>query len=159
MLLLAGCILPISPQFEDSPADPNFAPELVTARPAQGSIVTILPSSPQTFEITVKDPNPGDTLFVRWISDYPPYSVSSGIYGADVMLAPPTNGQPRTASVDVACLSSLSRDRLHPLTVLVADRKFPNDSSATREAQLTAIPDDARKIEVNWVVNLTSCPQ
>src|SRR4051812_5161685 len=67
MLFQPGCILPVSPRFEDPPAPGNYPPEIDTTAPAQGTIWTVQPGEVAHFSVTVSDPNNDDNLFVRWI--------------------------------------------------------------------------------------------
>jgi hypothetical protein len=67
-MVYPGCVVPLSPAFEDPPSAPNYPPYFTGYDPY---IET--PNIPQLFKVRVIDPNPGDTLYVRWVSDYPPF--------------------------------------------------------------------------------------
>src|SRR4051812_16302375 len=65
MFLLAGCVLPVGPQFRDPPGNENMPPRIINSTPAQGSTVTITPNSDQDLELTIVDPNHDDKLYVH----------------------------------------------------------------------------------------------
>src|SRR4051812_34931695 len=66
---MSGCVVPVTPAFQDPPASQNYAPVFLNVDPEIGAVVTR-----SAFLVTVTDPNVGDDLYVRWIADYPPYS-------------------------------------------------------------------------------------
>jgi hypothetical protein len=162
MLFLSGCILPLAPEFHDPPPPANYAPQISSAQPPQGSIVTAIGAS-MTFEITVKDLNVSADLWIRWIGEYPPYSVNSRPLTDDVMISHSATGDPvrQPTSVTVNCLF-LAPLTQHPITALVSDRAFlPRDTpDAGLETLLTAssAPAEAQNTEANWVLNL-DCTQ
>jgi hypothetical protein len=156
MPLLSGCVLPLSPEFQDPPTQQNYAPDIVSASPLQGSVVSTL-----TFEITVTDPNVSDTLWIRWIGEYPPVSSDSRLLAPDIAV-PPFNGQApfSSQSITIDCLSSpLAKLPQHPIMALVSDRPFlPRDSDAGLETLLIGSSSPvAKTAEAHWVLNLT-CP-
>lgn len=158
MLSLSGCVLPLSPDFQDPPAPQNYAPQIISAEPLQGSIGTST-----TFMITVKDQDLSSDIWIRWIGEYPPYSVSSRpLTDQDVMFSHSINGQPLvdSTSVTVNCFE-LAPLMQHPIMALVSDRAFlPRDTpDVSLETLLTgASSSDAQMAEAHWVLNL-DCTQ
>jgi hypothetical protein len=158
-MTFSGCVLPLSPQFEDPPAERNYAPEILSTSPVQGGFVL-----PQTLSATVTDPNVGDHLFVRWIAEYPPYNdIKTRLMRDDFEAVPPNDNTAPFAMpsvADVGCGNLAVQTMVHPVTMLVADRKFPtliDFPNLTREQLLTKASDLALKAEAHWVLNV-DCP-
>jgi hypothetical protein len=156
MPLVSGCVLPLSPQFEDPPAEQNFAPSIVSAQPAQGSIVTALSGTTVAFTVTVNDPNVTDDLYFRWIGDFPPYSDSNTRrLTADTKVSRSASDPLASQSIPIDCLSPLARLPQHAIMALVSDRPFlDDDGTLSREALLTGIRNGAQKTEAHWTLNL-----
>ena len=77
MTSLSACVIPVGPRFEDPPGQENFAPEIENADPLQGGVVTVPSNTAKKITITVTDPNAFDDLYIRWIAEYPPYTINS----------------------------------------------------------------------------------
>ncbi|MEO5768655.1 MAG: hypothetical protein ABIS92_09925 [Polyangia bacterium] len=130
----AGCVLPVSPDFQNPPAIPNSYPYFWNIFPAAESTVTF-PSagSGEPFKIQLGDPNLDDTLYVRWISDYPPFAInvskvlSDGANGTGLAIVPtpkaPTKLRPEIF-FPASCESFSPGMQQHRLVVIVADRPF-----------------------------------
>lgn len=113
--------------------------------------------APEEFSVEVADPNPFDKIYVRWISDYPPYSPlkskllydGSGTPDAIIRFQVP-------ASCDIFQSGTPSP---HRLLVVVADREFKFKEPAQAdnpEYPFESIKDKAGfSIEAGWLV---SCP-
>jgi len=127
---ISACVLPIAPDFQDPPASENFAPIITDSSPALGSIVTAIGGVLPTFRVTISDPNLGDDLHVRWLADYPMYSVNTRTLVNDFLVPHSTNGQPLKQDVSVTNLDcvtyNLAPIAQHQLMVMVADRPFTN---------------------------------
>jgi hypothetical protein len=153
MTSFSGCVLPVGPRFEDPPAVENFTPVIISSIPVPGATVTAVGAT-YTFTATVTDPNVGDTLYARWLGEYPTYSSSSFI----VKNEPPASsasGQPwdATPTLTTSCQDPyVPGQAQHKITLLVSDRAFwdpgaPN-APTDRATLLTTNP------EANWVLNL-----
>ena len=117
ILSITGCILPVAPDFHDPPPAPNYLPYFMSGFPALEEVVTI--GDTQSLMVTVADPNPDDTLSIRWVADYPPYvQATSRILQEQVGL-----GNPATFMLDTRC-GAFFRAPTHRLVVLVSDRGF-----------------------------------
>lgn len=135
--ILCGCVVPLSPDFQDPPPVANSSPKFVLGDPFF-SATAIRP--PQTFEVRVVDPNLQDLLYVRWASDYPPYVEA----GSKLLVTPPVlmgvmagttqdikNGY-TTFKYDLSSPNAMTCRDLsgpdHRLVVIVSDRPFlPTD--------------------------------
>ncbi len=153
----SGCIIPLAPEFEDPPATINYAPYIENSLPTLGSEITAPPSGDVSFSLTVSDPNLGDTLYVRWISDYPPYSDDSRQLGDLIEIAPPADGKPARAPMrfSPSCVvHSIARGLTrHRIMVAVSDRKFLPEQTSP-ELPFTLVPPDAHLIVGTWTLNL-----
>ena len=118
----AGCVVPVGPQFQDPLAAPNYPPQITYTDPPEGRLTSSL-----KFDITVADPNVGDSLFVRLIAD--PDS-QKGVSWRDYPQGPSGTPAPRTLeAINVACgdlAQSGAEDRLgrHQIIVVVADSRL-----------------------------------
>ena len=150
-----GCVLPLAPNFDDPPAERNYAPTLVDFTPAQGFV------SPGPLTVTVSDPNVGDDLVVRWIVDYPPYNGDRTRSFGDDRFTHSADGKPllEPSQRNISCLNLAQGISAHPITALISDRPFlccekASDSvNLSAEQQLTKLRPNALSVEAHWVVN------
>jgi hypothetical protein len=153
MSLPSGCALPLAPQFTDPPAQENFAPVILDTHPLQGTI-----TMSTTFSVVVTDPNVTDDLWVRWIGEYPPFSLNSERLMDDQHISHSVDGTllQSTQSITLNCLYPLNRQvTQHPIMALITDRPFlPTDGDASVQTILTGISPGAQKAEAHWVLNL-----
>jgi hypothetical protein len=162
MTSFSGCVLPVGPRFDDPPAIDNFPPFFRSTMPPQGSTVTAV-SATSTFNATVSDPNVADTLYARWLGEYPTYSPSSFI----IKDQPPfssASGQLWDANpiLTTSCVDPyVPGQPRHTITLLVSDRPFwdPGAEKAPtdRETLLTTNPEGTQIAQATWVLNL-QCP-
>lgn len=160
--LAGACVIPVGPKFED---DTNLPPYIVSARPTIGSTASAGPmGEPPTFSVVVADPNVNDTLFVRWIVDYPPFNVNLTGTPASFEVAP-TGELTRADAVALRftpeCIFNgitrgLSR---HSLTLTVADRPFllPEEVSSD-QGRLDSVGQDGFSVRATWQFDL-DCQQ
>jgi hypothetical protein len=152
-LSLSACVIPIGPQFQDPPAAQNFAPTITDSNPVNGAIVQT-----KTFRVTFFDPNLSDDLHVRWIADYPSYGPNSRLLMAPDFLASPTatTAQKLDTSITIDCIASNLALMLtqHQIMVIIADRPFLMGDNLPLDRKLTALPDDAGRVEAHWTLNL-----
>lgn len=149
LTLGGGCVLPIAPEFED---EENLAPFVVVSRPAFGTVVV---SDQQTFSVTVEDPNRTDTLYARWLIDYPPFSNDTA---SDIKDPRPPLGANRinrhvfefTPDCILHRIATSKTD--HPLMLVVSDRPFldPDSSMVPPEGRLDATAPGAHSVRVGW---------
>jgi hypothetical protein len=148
--LTGGCVLPIAPEFVE---ERNLSPFVVDVRPAVGTVVTDLNAR---FDVTVEDPNRNDTLFVRFLIDYPPFSTE--LTRAQPLQPLPSQGPDLPNRQVIAFQPSCQLHTIsptitrHQLMLVVSDRPFidpaPDSSPATR--RLDDTPADAFAIRLAW---------
>ena len=156
----AGCVIPLAPEFEDPPPRINYAPEIESAIPALWSTATAAPDAEVEFSVTLFDPNLEDTLYVRWLSDYPPRTGDTRFL-SERSVPPAADGRAQRSTVMYApkCMvDSIARGlKSHRIVVLVADRPFtdpdtpglPND-----EPYSVSTSQDANVVRGGWNLNL-----
>ena len=167
--LASGCVVPLAPDFQDPPSVPNYPPYFFNSDPPAAKVM----SPPQVFTVTVVDPNPQDVLYVRWLSDYPPYTQfvtalvqsNDGMSGMSqdpqlggVKLLYDTGGAPGSPK-KTPCNDFVTHGPAnHTLALVVSDRPFlPPDQAPNPDYRYNAIAagnSDVAIMEV-WTV---SCP-
>jgi hypothetical protein len=146
LLAVGGCVVPLAPDFEE---EKNLPPYLVSATPAQGTLTAEKP----TFSVTVQDPNEHDTLYVRWLIDYPPYD--NNIHHLAQESQEP--GMGATVVFEPNCIKhQISRAPQHHLMFLAADRPFlAPESAPDRPFEIT--PSGIYPVVAVWLFKL-ECP-
>jgi hypothetical protein len=147
---LPACVIPLAPDFQDPPAQQNFVPQLLATSPDQGSVVNT-----RTFRITVTDPNPGDSLWIRWYADFPPSQAATRVVFADFGIIPARpDGTVQTTTLDATadCQgdSLLPGIPAHTITVVVSDRDFGPSGAVTPF-------DGNHEVTASWSL-LLQCP-
>jgi hypothetical protein len=159
--VMSACVLPIAPEFQDPPAEANFSPVIVDTMPELGLTVTGTPDGLTTFNVTVTDQNPGDTLHVRWIVDYPPFTVANTrVVQEDFPISPSPSGMPQQTTVPqkIGCHeSTLSALSPHTVMAIVADRPFQPSLPPPAPVDLGRLPTDGLKTVAVWILDL-ECP-
>jgi hypothetical protein len=119
---MSACIIPAGPEFQDPPGGPNSAPFVWMESPDEGRTVV---SATPTFSVTPGDNDLGDSIFVKWLTDFPP-SVSTTVDVRVEELGPSTNGNPiRHASMFMPNCSQVSKVlSTHHITAAISDRSF-----------------------------------
>jgi hypothetical protein len=150
---VSACVVPAAPNFQDPIGEPNVPPYIANAMPAVGSFV---PNDTGAFVVTVTDQNVGDTLFYRWVIDYPPYSVSNTRPQAIGMITAAATGsqQFNPEMLPSPCdLNPAPTIAVHQLEFILADRGF----DATDPKVLDALPlgSDGFVVRATWTF---SCP-
>jgi hypothetical protein len=144
--LSPACIIPVAPEFQDPPGNPNAPPQILTPDPFWGAEESTTADKAVTFTMVVTDVNVEDTLHVRvFIDGTQPLN--------DFASFKSSTGQPLHASVPitVGCgqISDKTRTR-HTILAAVADRDFadnPND--------LLAVMDGGVATPIPWTLNVT----
>ena len=120
-ILVSGCIIPIAPEFQ---AEKNQPPFVTEAMPPVGSLVT---DPVAKFDVRVQDPNPSDSLYVRWLIDYPPF-VPDVTHAQSENEMPPTAGavnEHRLSFRPDCVFPGISRAfTTHRLMLVLSDRPF-----------------------------------
>ena len=151
--------MPVSPDFQNPPAAPNYPPYFVSTEPFAQTTV----AAPQTmggqqrFTVTVVDPNPNDTLYVRWVSDYPPFTQSD-----TRLLVDDPNGmaQRNPEGTEIPYVATQCKDFApgteHTLVVIVSDRKFRPYNQFTGDFRYNIVEGTATAIMTGW--RIINCP-
>ena len=146
-LVLGGCILPVSPEFEDP--EPNLSPYLVSAKPAINAVV----GENQKIEVTLADPNPGDLLFLRGVFNYPEFTAASRLSLSETL--PPSVGRgevrERVAVIEPTCFRDFVGAPDHRVMLIVSDRPFA-DASALPNFPFDNVKPEARVLKLTWLV-------
>jgi hypothetical protein len=150
-----ACVIPVAPQFDDP--EENFPPFVSSSDPGVGE--TFTPGQDEDggarfITVTLGDHNLGDSLFLRWLLDYPGANPEGGQL---VMVAtlPPTKKTDR--SPDRYAPSCSSRGS-HTLVLSVSDRKFldtGNGESVSPDAPRDSYRKGANRMRAVWILN---CP-
>ena len=121
--------------------------------------VTGPPDNPGlSFSVALGDPNLHDTLFARFIFDYPKFGAKSALAGDTITLLP--NGRvirPLAPFVPSCFLHRIARGPgPHRLMLVVSDRDFlnPDRDSVPSTAPLDAVPEGALVARTSWLVNM-----
>ena len=153
VLSFSGCIVPIAPEFQDPPKQPNYEPSFELVMPFGETTVQM----PAMFSVVINDPNPQDTLHVRWAADYPAYTAARSRLLVDELTIPP--GATRKAELrftsDDPCHGMVPGSD-HKLVIIVADRPFRDANQFTAEFRYNLVENDRPTAMVGW--NLTGCP-
>lgn len=163
--------MPVAPEFQDPAQAPNFYPYFHNTEPFHERTVTIGAGYP--FVVSVGDQNLGDTLYVRWVSDYPPFLANASKVlsdapdglGRPIPPNPPTTRQPEVRppiEFMVQCEGFAPGMSVHRLVIIVSDRPFlkaPTFSGDLRYNRVGTRADDlpvTYPIMAGWNV---VCPQ
>jgi hypothetical protein len=143
---LSACIIPVGPEFQDPLGVPNSPPYLVSAMPVEG---THNVNPMVEFNVTVGDLNV-EPLFVKWVTEYPPFSGDSNTAQTQTIDAP-EDGSPnrKLAPFRPECSSLAITLSTHKISVGISDKPFvsPEDPS-----NLFAAGPNAYPRVLNWVL-------
>jgi hypothetical protein len=154
---MSACVLPVGPEFQDPPGAANASPIIVEATPDIGMRVTGNSMDTFTFSLTVTDPNPGDTLHVRWLADYPPFSATNTRLLQEDTVPASTTGMPQQTSVSrpIGCRTSpLSALPSHQVMAIVADRPFLPSLPPPAPVDYGRLPPDGLKVVAVWILDV-----
>ncbi|MES1206564.1 MAG: hypothetical protein ABUS79_11570 [Pseudomonadota bacterium] len=106
----------------------------------------------------VVDANPADKLYVRWVSDYPPYTANSRLLVDDVKGLPQKGLKGTEISFDAGRCEKFAMGGMeHDLVVIVADRKFrPSSDSFDSVFRFNLVENGGSYAMLGW--NLVNCP-
>jgi hypothetical protein len=139
LLPAPACIVPVGPEFRDPPGIANAPPFIVSSKPIEGEIW-----HQNLFTVTPFDPNLDDTLYLRWVIDYPPFVLGVTFPFDGEVIPPPINGTPDTRDHTFFC-SNLREFPSHQVSVIVADRPFAD----SRDLDELLNPD-GHSVTVSW---------
>jgi hypothetical protein len=150
----------VSPSFQDPPAQPNVVPFFDNSFPGLGELV----KAPAAFEVDLSDPNRQDTVYVRWVSDYPPFTGADSKLLFEGRFPPPRDVLVQArfnverGEVDCVGFSPFPPGATHRLALIVSDRPFLNPNDAPNTAyQFNAVELDATVAQMaTWII--TDCP-
>jgi hypothetical protein len=150
--LTPACIIPVGPEFQDPPGVPNSPPYAIAPDPVEGWH-SVSPTA--EFTVTPADVNVGDPLFVKWVTDYPPFSDETHTFPPET-IPPPANGSlsrpPQSFRPECGQLGKKSPT--HTISVGISDRAFVTPENPS---DLFAAQDKAPVRVVIWTLE-RSCP-
>jgi hypothetical protein len=146
---MSACVIPVGPEFQDPPGAPNATPSIASSDPLMGTSTVV--ATPH-FSVTASDTNRGDTITVRWILAYPPWTDRSMVIGADDVIPPAADGRRlrRPSTLDLDC-DRVPRDvstTTRFITAAISDRGFTSRVET---------PDDTIPAFATWIWE-QSCP-
>jgi hypothetical protein len=154
--LAAGCVLPVAPEFQNPPTAPNYPPYFIDSNPP--FLTTV--AAGQILKVQVSDPNPGDTLSVRWASDYPKYSQTKSAVLQDtknVTISAAELGLPFTT--DCKNFAPFAAGAEHKLVIIVSDRPLSTSFLFTDDLAYNRLDGDMKAtfpIMSGWTIS--GCP-
>jgi len=152
--LLGGCVVPVGPKWSDP--ENNYPPTIASADPPIGTMLGLGIDGGAPFEVSVAvaDQNTNDTLYFRWIIDYPPYSAGTIPLayettkpGGGPMVRTPVTYSPSCRNDRISPTSSS-----HRLMLAVSDRPFDQSDESRPDAVTTG-----QLVEAVWPFEMT-CP-
>ncbi len=151
-----ACVIPIGPQFDD--AEPNFSPFIETSDPGVGEIFSPGQDDNRFVTVTLGDQNLGDTLFLKWLLDYPSPDPEGGQVLMEVEPAPTGKVDRGPVRYVPSCPKPPAPPGLHRLVLSVSDRRFLDETkmeSVSRDAPKDSPQVGANRLRAVW---LLSCP-
>ena len=157
---MSACIIPIAPEFQDPPSDPEGGPHLYNPQPQNfNSVVSVINANPQSFRASVMDADTGTvTIYYRWIFDYPPDVPGVTHIAVDGMLAPmmgPINVQIPSQLVDCQHVGAVMSE--HRLELVVANQQFSSSTDLNPTNDLDSIDDPTGIDRGSWTIQI-ACP-
>ena len=139
---LFACVIPAGPEFQDPPGVPNAPPYVVAVSPIAGLTIA---SNDTFFSVTPGDINLADTIYVKWITEYPPDLTNLTKDLSTDEITPSADGSPtRRASIFVpSCTRVNPLVTTHQIMAAISDRKFVT-------GQLLATESNVPPREVFW---------
>jgi hypothetical protein len=125
VVAMSSCIVPVAPEFEP---EPNSPPYIYKADPPVGTkLVQRDATKPPIFSVTLADQNLDDSIYVRWIVDYPPYDSENTRLIVRRTLAASVNGKPQrdeTTTDSISCTLVSKNITAHRIALVYSDRKL-----------------------------------
>lgn len=172
MLLLAAassmsaCIIPVAPDFQDPPSQPDSPPSL--ANPLVNLMLSYFGATislqqgngDTTFSASVSDPDPGTKLQIRWALDYPPYNPATTSVFEGGFISAPVPGQPiQNVSVSQTINCSSVRDftkSTQRFVLIVADGKLA-EPDPNQPYGLVQVVTSGNAVSNDWEISV-NCP-
>ena len=161
LALSSACVVPIGPDFE---VETNHTPWLVSSTPLPGSIITKPQDGDPEIVFNLGDPNVADTLYLRWIFDYPGYDPNITRLYELSPLPPTADHKPERGQLrfrpDCVIHNIAPGTSMHRLMLAVADRPFVDRETAgvSPDALVTTVPAGAHLLTVSWILNMDCSP-
>lgn len=150
-----GCVIPLAPEFDD--AERNYPPFVVTSNPSEGDIFTQgMSAEDREIAATLSDFNLHDSLFIRWLVDYPGSVMGPSQQIREVTLPPSGTPERSTVRIQPGCRFLGLTPGQHRLVMSVSDRRFLDalsGESVSPEAPLDTPAEDGNRVRVVWVLN------
>ena len=148
-----GCVIPVGPDFRDPDKVENLPPFFTGSEPYFETMRT----APQTFTVKVRDRNPLDKLYVRWVSDYPEYQEAFSRILYEDNKNGVTLGEGDTpigyGPIPANCADFRGQMATHRLVVIIADRPFLKPEEAPNTLlPFNAATLNAQPIMAGWTV-------
>lgn len=138
---MSACIIPAGPEFQDPIGVPDSPPYLVAVSPDQG--LTVARDDP--FVVQPGDLNVDDPIFVKWITEFPPFvpNVTNDLMTDPI--APSADGSPtrRPSKFTPSCTRVNPFVSAHQIVALISDRPFTSAGLVTTESTF-------KPIQVSW---------
>jgi hypothetical protein len=156
LVALSGCVVPAGPEWKDP--ESNFPPTISSATPPVGSILGLGVDGGALFtvEVVLADQNTQDSLYVRWIIDYPPYRDEITRMG---LAQPPLPSEDQILRSRILFTPNCTDDQIahgfssHRLLLAVSDRPFKFDSFNSTDLP-DEVPSGNFRVEGSWQFEL-----
>ncbi|HVV52218.1 MAG TPA: hypothetical protein VHO06_21290 [Polyangia bacterium] len=155
---MSACIIPVAPEFQDPPDQPQSVPYIANSMPVEGASV-VVGSQGADFNVQVTDSQAGVKLYDRWAIDYPPYSSITRTGGPVAQIAPPANGGSINSALppfhlDCGINPAPNSNSTHQLTLIVADSPIMDLVLADPNHALDTLADpvDGHVVHAFWTV-------
>lgn len=122
---MSACIIPAGPEFQDPAGVPDSPPFLWMASPAENTTVV---SATPTFSVTAGDYNLGDWIYIKWISEFPPF-----VELQTDKIPPPADSNPirDPKTLSPSCFQVNRDASTHRLTAAISDHPFDGQGLLT----------------------------
>jgi hypothetical protein len=151
LAVLGGC--------DSSQPAPDYPPFLVDSTPGVGAIITGAVGAEREVIATVGDENLADSLFIRFLVDYPMDYPAPGTSLLFQVAVPPNGAVERgPVRLQPSCHTFALAPGLHRLTMSVSDRPYldpAHGDDVEPNAPLDSVPFEAHRLRTVW---LLSCP-
>lgn len=120
---LFACVIPAGPEFQDPPGVPNAPPYVVAVSPER--LTTVVGNENEvTFSVTPGDVNLDDTIYVKWVTEYPPYSATLTRDQGWQKVPPSGDGNPTRSAVTFmpGCTQVNQLVTTHIIMAAISDR-------------------------------------
>jgi hypothetical protein len=155
---LEGCVLPIGPNFHDPPAAtpiPELPPYFGVTTPQLETVVNygeMAQGAFIMFEVSISDPNPTDSVSVRWIANYPPNTTSEStkVIGNESMDF--VGGATEVHFIKKVVCKDLPNAADRTLAIVVSDRGFASAPSSMDPNLYSYFVDDHNVLQQTTVI-------